>query len=230
MIRWQHPERGLLAPGHFIEAAERLGLITAIGDQTIGAVAGQIQLWMAQGLTVPRIALNMSAVQVQQEDVVEKLIRWQELFGIPYEKLEVEIVEGVLVKDMEITSAKLQRIRELGVEVSIDDYGTGYSSLSYIRSLPVDTLKLDRCFINNVCTDKADRAIVSSTIMLAHDLGLRVIAEGVENLAQLQLLKQLKCDEIQGFYLSKPLPQQDFATLLRAEQHGSEINRLVSNS
>lgn len=230
LIRWQHPERGLLAPGQFIEAAERLGLITAIGDQAIGAVAGQIQMWMAQGLKVPRIALNMSAVQVQQEDVVEKLVRWQKVFGIPYEKLEIEIVEGVLVKDMAVTSAKLQRIRELGVEVSIDDYGTGYSSLSYIRSLPVDTLKLDRCFINNLCTDKANRAIVSSTIMLAHELGLRVIAEGVETLAQLEMLKQLACDEVQGFYLSKPLPQQDFAALLGAEEQASASAQLVANS
>ncbi|WP_279246534.1 EAL domain-containing protein [Candidatus Litorirhabdus singularis] len=230
LIRWQHPERGLLAPGQFIDAAERMGLITAIGDQTMGIAARQIQLWSEQGLNVPRIALNMSAVQVQQEDVVEKLISWQKVFGIPYEKLEIEIVEGVLVKDIDVTSEKLNRIRELGVEVSIDDYGTGYSSLSYIRSLPVDTLKLDRCFITNLCSSKADRAIVSSTILLAHELGLRVIAEGVETLAQLQLLKQLDCDEVQGFYLSKPLSQENLAILLSDRQDGAGICQQVSNS
>ena len=170
----------------------------------------------------PRVSVNMSAIQIHQEDVPGKVRKLLEDYQLKSERLELEIVEGVLVEDMEATSTKLRDIRDLGVHISIDDYGTGYSSLSYMKSFPVDTLKVDRCFIIDICTDKADRAIVDSTIILAHNLNMAVISEGVEEAEQAELLRDMGCDQMQGYYFSRPLPAKDFAALY-AKSQSTEI-------
>jgi diguanylate cyclase (GGDEF)-like protein len=213
LIRWHHPERGMVPPGDFIEVAERMGLIGAIGDWTLHETCRQICAWQAAGIPVPRISVNVSAIQIHQQDFANKIADLLDAYRLDPRLLEIEIVEGVLVADMATTTAKLIAIRELGVHISIDDYGTGYSSLSYVRSFPVDTLKIDRCFITNICDNNADRAIVNSTIVLAHNLKLNVIAEGVENLPQAQLLQELGCDQIQGYYYSRPIDAGAIADL-----------------
>ncbi len=214
LIRWLHPERGLVTPGEFIDVAERMGLISAIGDWTLHEACRQIAEWRDAGISIPRVSVNLSAIQIHQEDILAKVQGLLDSYQLDPAALEIEIVEGVLVEDMAATSAKLTAIRELGVHISIDDYGTGYSSLSYMKSFPVDSLKIDRCFITNICDDLADRAIVASTIVLAHNLNMQVIAEGVEKADQLALLVELGCDQIQGFFFSRPLPAQQFAALL----------------
>ncbi|MBT4519167.1 MAG: bifunctional diguanylate cyclase/phosphodiesterase [Halieaceae bacterium] len=222
LIRWQHPERGMVSPGEFIEVAERMGLICAIGDWTLHEACRQIKAWEEAGMVPPRVSVNMSAIQIHQEDVPGKVRKLLEDYQLKSERLELEIVEGVLVEDMEATSTKLRDIRDLGVHISIDDYGTGYSSLSYMKSFPVDTLKVDRCFIIDICTDKADRAIVDSTIILAHNLNMAVISEGVEEAEQAELLRDMGCDQMQGYYFSRPLPAKDFAALY-AKSQSTEI-------
>ncbi len=214
LIRWNHPQRGFLSPGLFIGAAEALGLINAIGDWTLEAACKQLRAWRDQAITPPRIAINISAAQLRQVDMyaqVRAALRRHDLHG---ENLELEITENLLVQDMDAAVVVLEQIRSLGVKVSIDDYGTGYSSLAYMKELPVDTLKIDRCFINKLDRDSADRAIVNSTIVLARHLGMKVLAEGVETAAQLSALQAFSCDEVQGYFFSHPLPEREFRTLL----------------
>jgi diguanylate cyclase (GGDEF)-like protein len=214
LIRWNHPTRGMVSPGEFIQVAERMGLISALGDWTLHEACRQIKSWQGMGLTPPRIAVNMSAIQIHREDMPAKMCSLLKQYQVSPDNLELEIVEGVLIEDMAATEKKLRAIREMGIHISIDDYGTGYSSLSYVRSFPVDTLKVDRCFITNICTDPADKAIVHSTIVLAHSLQLEVIAEGVENSQQLLVLQELGCDQVQGFHFSRPVPAEKFSRFL----------------
>lgn len=217
LIRWNHPEKGLIRPLQFIEVAERMGLISAIGDWTLEEACRQIVRWREAGIAAPRVSVNLSAIQIHQEDLPGKVQLLLDTYQVQPECLEIEIVEGVLVEDMEGTSRKLKAVRELGVHIAIDDYGTGYSSLSYVKSFPVDTLKIDRCFITNICENSSDQAIVSSTIVLAHHLKMAVIAEGVETEEQAALLLQLGCDQIQGYLFSKPVPADQFAALISAD-------------
>lgn len=217
LLRWHHPERGTVSPDVFIKAAEGLGLISAIGDWTLDATCKQIREWAEVGLVLPRISVNISAAQLRHGDLygdIKDALRRYQLKG---SLLEVEITENLLVHDMESAIEVLEKLRRLGVRVSLDDYGTGYSSLSYMKHLPVDTLKIDRCFIESVDSDAADRAIVNSTVVLARHLGMTVLAEGVETEAQLDALKAIGCDEIQGFYFSQPMPADDFYRMLRED-------------
>ena len=218
LIRWNHPERGMIRPDAFISAAEGLGLITAIGDWTLEAACRQLRTWREQAITPPRIAINISAAQLRQADMYTQVRSALKRHNLPGSDLELEITENLLVQDMESAVTVLEQIRSLGVKVSMDDYGTGYSSLAYMKELPVDTLKIDRCFIENLETESADRAIVNSTIVLARHLGMKVLAEGVETEAQLQTLQAFSCDEIQGYYFSEPLPEREFRSLLVEDQ------------
>ena len=201
------------APNHPI--AERIGLISAIGTWTLEEACRQIREWLDRGLVPPRVSVNLSAIQIYEENIPDKISDLLTRFRVPANLLELEIVEGVLVKDLAKTTQKLNRVRAQGVNISIDDYGTGYSSLSYVKEFPVDTLKIDRCFITEIESNAADRAIVESTILLAHSLGMEVIAEGVETQSQLNVLQQLRCDHIQGYLYSRPLNAAAFAALLR---------------
>ncbi len=208
----------MIRPDAFISAAEGLGLITAIGDWTLEAACRQLRTWREQAITPPRIAINISAAQLRQADMYTQVRSALKRHNLPGSDLELEITENLLVQDMESAVTVLEQIRSLGVKVSMDDYGTGYSSLAYMKELPVDTLKIDRCFIENLETESADRAIVNSTIVLARHLGMKVLAEGVETEAQLQTLQAFSCDEIQGYYFSEPLPEREFRSLLVEDQ------------
>jgi diguanylate cyclase (GGDEF)-like protein len=218
LVRWNHPERGLVAPGSFIDAAESLGLISTLGNWTLEAACGQLRKWRDAGIEPVRVSVNISALQLQHDKVFEKVESLLEKYELEGEDLELEITENVLVADMEATVEVLEQVRTLGVKVSIDDYGTGYSSLSYMKQLPVDALKIDRCFIVDICTDRADQAIVNSTIVLAKSLGMSVIAEGVEEADQVALLQSYGCNLIQGYYFSRPLQEGKFTALLNREE------------
>jgi EAL domain-containing protein (putative c-di-GMP-specific phosphodiesterase class I) len=217
LVRWNHPERGVVAPGAFIDAAESLGLISRLGDWTLEEACRQLREWRDAGIEPVRVSVNVSALQLQHDKVFEKVESLLDKYELAGEDLELEITENVLVADMEATVAILEQVRTLGVKVSIDDYGTGYSSLSYMKQLPVDALKIDRCFIVDICTDRADQAIVNSTIVLANNLGMSVIAEGVEEADQVALLQSYGCNHIQGFYFSKPLREEPFTKLLTGQ-------------
>ena len=217
LVRWMHPERGMIRPDEFIGAAEVLGLISAIGDWTLNAACRQLCRWHEMGVPLVRVAVNISALQLQQEDMYAKVKELLEHHQVSGDQLELEITENVLVQNMQATVKVLEEIRSLGVHVSIDDYGTGYSSLSYMKELPVNTLKIDRCFIVDLCESPADQAIVNSTIVLARNLEMNVLAEGVETAEQLAILQQYGCHQIQGYYFSRPLPQAAFTALLNNE-------------
>lgn len=218
LLRWNHPTRGMIRPDVFITAAEGLGLITAIGDWTLHAACRQVRKWMDSAMTPPRIAINVSAAQLRQSDIYRQVRTNLKRYGLPGSALELEITENLLVQDMDSAIAVLEELRSLGVKISIDDYGTGYSSLAYMKELPVDMLKIDRAFIDKLDSDSADRAIVNSTIVLARHLGMKVLAEGVETQAQLSALQAFGCDEIQGYFFSRPLPAEDFRSMLAEDR------------
>ncbi|RKZ79149.1 MAG: hypothetical protein DRQ35_04760 [Gammaproteobacteria bacterium] len=214
LIRWIHPTQGMIRPDQFIPVAEDTGLITQIGEWTLHEACHQNKTWQDAGLPKIKISVNLSPRQFQHQsliDLVGETLAKSELSPV---YLDLEIVEGTAMHDIEQTIASLQQLKKLGLSISIDDYGTGYSTLSYLKQFPVDTLKIDMSFIRNLVESSGDRAIVSSTILLAHNLGLSVVAEGVEDVQQLELLQELGCDEIQGYYFSRPLPVDDFAKLL----------------
>ncbi|MBI3042509.1 MAG: EAL domain-containing protein [Betaproteobacteria bacterium] len=206
LIRWNDPETGLVPPGSFIPVLEETGLILEVGRWALARALADYSEWTARGRGVPRIAVNVSALQLQREDfvdVVTGVVR--QAGGLP-QGLEIEITESMLMKDVEASIRKLSVLRELGIQVAVDDFGTGYSSLSYLARLPIDIVKIDRSFISGVAGGADAAAIVIAMIALAHSLNLRVVAEGVETEEQAQLLRLLKCDEMQGYLISRPLP------------------------
>ena len=215
LLRWQSPERGLVAPGEFIPLLEETGLILDVGAWAMAQAAREHRAWSERGLKVPRIAVNVSAIQLRQRDFVATVKRAL-AEGAAAAALDLEITESVVMSDMEANIRKLRAVRELGVDVAIDDFGTGYSSLGYLAKLPVQTLKVDRSFIITMLEDPTAMTLVSTMISLAHSLRLKVIAEGVDKPEQRQMLQRLRCDEMQGYLFSKPLPAAEFAALLAA--------------
>ncbi|RKZ97981.1 MAG: hypothetical protein DRQ46_03400 [Gammaproteobacteria bacterium] len=214
LIRWIHPAQGMIRPDQFIPVAEETGLITQIGEWTLHEACHQNKAWQDKGLPKIKISVNLSPRQFQHQNLIDLVGQTLADSGLSPVYLDLEIVEGTAMHDIEKTIASLQQLKKLGLSISIDDYGTGYSTLSYIKKFPVDTLKIDMSFIQNLVENAGDRAIVSSTIILAHNLGLSVVAEGVEDTQQLELLQNLDCDEIQGYYFSRPLPADEFSKLL----------------
>ena len=221
LIRWQDPESGLVPPGTFIPLLEETGLILEVGKWVLGEVLAQHREWTARGCRVPRIAANVSAIQLQQKDFADMVIGViQEAGGAP-QALELEITESLLMGDVEGSVRKLSILQKLGIHVAMDDFGTGYSSLSYLTRLPINLIKIDRSFINGLARSPQDMSIVTTIIALAHSLNLRVVAEGVETEEQARLLSLLKCDEAQGFLFSKPLPAAEVEAFLRARATGA---------
>jgi len=219
LIRWNDPETGLVPPMQFIPLLEETGMILEAGRWAILEALQQYQEWSKQGLKAPRIAVNVSPIQLRQKgfvDVVRDAIR---ACGTGPPGLDLEITESLIMDDIEGNIEKLRAIRNLGVSIAIDDFGTGYSSLGYLAKLPVNALKIDRSFIITMAKDRDSMNIVSTIISLAHTLNLKVVAEGVDSEEQSRLLKQLKCDEIQGYLFSKPLP----AAQVKAKFLGAEI-------
>jgi diguanylate cyclase (GGDEF)-like protein len=215
LIRWQDPELGAVPPAKFVTLMEETGMILVAGRWALARAVEDIRRWQALGLCVPRTSVNVSAIQLRQKDFVESVLQAIAAFGRDKPILDVEITESVLVDDVEETTRKLQTLRRSGVEISVDDFGTGYCSLSYLARLPVDVLKIDRSFVVRMRDAGYPRNIVAMIVSLAHTLGLKVIAEGVEDDEQVRLLRDLGCDQIQGYLVSRPVPAEQIEQFLR---------------
>ena len=220
LLRWQNPQLGLLSPIEFIPLAEENGLIIPIGDWVLQTACAQMKLWREQDVGLSRIAVNISVLQFVHKHFVERLGQILKDTGLDPEYLELEITESLLAKDVEGAVIILDELKRLGVQISIDDFGTGYSSLNYLKSFPVDRLKIDRSFIKDILSSPDDDAIVSAVIGMAASLRLGVVAEGVETEAQLGVLRSKNCDEIQGYFLSRPIPAEELPGLCRKEGIG----------
>ena len=215
LLRWKPAGRALVSPAEFIPLLEDTGLIVPIGKWVIATVCAQVRRWQSAGLAPPPVAVNLSARQFQQDDVAASIAALLAASGMDPALLEIELTESILMSDAESAVQALQKIKALGVGLSLDDFGTGYSSLAYLRRFPLDALKIDRAFIRDVGTDADDGTIARAIINLAASLRLKVIAEGVETEAQIAFLHTHGCDEMQGFYFSRPLPVDEMARLLR---------------
>ncbi|HXM34636.1 MAG TPA: EAL domain-containing protein [Pyrinomonadaceae bacterium] len=214
LIRWQHPDLGLLPPLEFIPLAEDTGLIVAIGEWVMRQACAQAESWRKSGLADFGIAVNVSARQFQQKAFFESVVQVLHETGLSSECLELELTETSIMENNESAVALLADLRKLGVKIAIDDFGTGYSSLSYLKRLPIDILKLDRSFVNGATSDPDDAALVMAIITLAHNLRLKVIAEGVETEEHLRFLRLLRCDGGQGYLFGKPMPADLFRSFV----------------
>ena len=214
LIRWHHPELGMLPPGRFISVAEESGLIVPIGDWVLREACRQAVAWRKAGLPELLIAVNLSTVQFKRGDVLKSVTQALAESGLDPALLELELTESILIKDTEKVLATLQRLKSLGVKLSIDDFGTGYSSLSYLKRFNVDKLKIDQSFVRDMADDPNDAAIVRAIIQMAKSLNLTTIAEGVEDERQLALLRLQHCDEVQGYYFARPMPADEFENFM----------------
>ena len=215
LVRWMHPERGLVPPSEFIPLTEETGLIVQLSEWVLKTACTQMREWQDAGLPAVRVAVNLSARHFQRPDLVATVARILRETRLAPQYLELEITEGTIMLNVERTITVLHELRALGVELSVDDFGTGYSSLSYLKRFPVNTLKIDRSFVNEVTTDPEDAALARAIIAMAHSLRLRVIAEGVETEGQLGFFTSHHCDEIQGYFFSRPLSADDCAKFLQ---------------
>ena len=214
LVRWHHPERGLIYPDEFIGVAEDSGLILPLGEWILDEACRQAHLWFDQGILPGVMAVNLSPLQFKEQSLVEQVLATLSRSGLPAERLELELTESTVMESMRGYHAILGRLSGHGIKLSIDDFGTGYSSLKYLRTFPVYKLKIAQEFIVGLPTDANDVAIVKATIDLAKDLGLKVIAEGVETTQQLDYLRSLDCNQIQGFHYSRPRPAEEIGRLL----------------
>lgn len=215
LIRWQHPERGIVSPATFIPLAEETGMIVAIGAWVIKTVCAQQAAWLVDALEIVPVAVNLSAEQLGTGGVLECLCDALAINQLDAKYLELELTESAVMRDPEEAALALQAFRKMGLKLSLDDFGTGYSSLAYLKRFPFDFLKIDRAFVTHITQNPEDAAIAKAVIALAHQLKLKTVAEGVETEGQLNYLRQHGCDEMQGFYFSRPLPAEEFAALLR---------------
>ena len=216
LLRWNHPTRGMLSPGLFVPIIEDTGLIVPIGQWVLEEACRKFMEWREQGIALQRIAVNVSARQFRNDDFLSVVKDIIFRTGIRPEQLELELTESILMEDVESAMEVLQGLRTMGVRTAIDDFGTGYSSLNYLKQFPVDTLKIDRSFIQNL-PENADDAQISRTIIaMGHNLGMGIIAEGVETADQLAFLQAASCEEVQGFYFSRPVAESDFIGLIKS--------------
>jgi len=216
LIRWRSPDGTLILPVEFISVAEESGLIVQIGAKVLEMAVSQNLAWQRLGFQKIRMSINLSAVQFRRDDLFVRVRDILQEYGLSGDELELEITESLLMEHTDETHLALMRLREIGVRISIDDFGTGYSSLNYLKKLPVDTLKIDRTFVNDISIDKKNRAIIRSIISLGHYLGLTVVAEGVESFEQMHFLESCGCDELQGYYIGAPMTAQDFEKMLHS--------------
>ncbi|MEX1032105.1 MAG: EAL domain-containing protein [Cellvibrionaceae bacterium] len=208
LVRWNHPKRGLIAPSHFIPLAEETGLIVPLGEWLVRKAGAQQKQWMASGKYVGKIAINLSPRQLRQRDFAERLGQILEEIGLPPKYLELEITESSAMEHAGETISMLTQLNQMGLSLAIDDFGTGYSSLAYLKRFPIQKLKIDRSFINDIHTDQNDASIAQSIIGLAHNMQLNVVAEGVENEQQAAWLRERGCDQAQGFLYAQPIPPE----------------------
>jgi EAL domain-containing protein (putative c-di-GMP-specific phosphodiesterase class I) len=223
LVRWNHPEWGLVRPARFIPIAEDTGLIVQVGEWVLQEACRQTRAWIDGGLKPGTVAVNLSARQFRAEGLVRMVSRVLQDTGLDPAHLEMELTESMVMHNVDAAIATLQGLKSLGISLSVDDFGTGYSSLSYLKNLPIDALKIDRSFVRDIGTGaEADDGILAAAIVsLGHALHLKVIAEGVETDAQLHFLKRQGCDQVQGFLYGEPVPPEQFAQLLtRAGKKG----------
>jgi len=218
LIRWHHPDRGLVGPVDFIVLAEETGLIRPIGSWVIEEVCAQQKRWIDSGMAIVPVAINLSAVQCVQAELLNMIASTMAAHGVNEKFIEFELTETAVMNNPEEAARNLRALKKLGVQLSLDDFGTGYSSLAQLKRFPFDFVKIDRSFISGIDSNPEDEAISAAIIAMAHSLGLRVVAEGVETAAQLGVLRTLKCDEMQGYFFSRPVPAEDFAALIRSDR------------
>jgi EAL domain-containing protein (putative c-di-GMP-specific phosphodiesterase class I) len=217
LVRWRHPQRGLLLPGEFIFVAEEVGLIGSIGRLVLDTVCADAKRWRDEGIAPIRIAINLSAQQFADSRLLEDLDSVLRETGCDPHALEFEITESVVMTSPDKALLLLEQIKEHGITVAIDDFGTGHSSLAYLKRFPVDSVKIDYTFIRDIAVDPNDLAITKAIIALGHSMGLKVVAEGVESATQLEILRRVRCDEFQGFLFSGAVPAAEFEQVLTAD-------------
>jgi diguanylate cyclase len=215
LVRWQHPEHGLIYPNEFVGLAEQYGLIAPLGEWVINEACRQLAAWRERGLPLSVVAVNVSARQLQDETLVQSVGDALARHGLPPELLEIEVTESCFIEDTEVARRVLEALRARGLKIAIDDYGTGFSGLSSLKSLPIYAIKIDRSFVRDIRNDASDAMIVASTITLAHNLGLTVVAEGVESREQIVHLKTAGCDQVQGFYFQRPVCATEIEPVLQ---------------
>ena len=217
LIRWQHPDLGMIMPDRFIHIAEESGLINPIGDWVLYEACRQAQAWIDAGLPQTMVAVNVAPVQFRQAGFVEVAAGALVSSGLPASLLELEVTESTVMDDVEVSTGTLAALHRMGVGLSIDDFGTGYSSLAYLKRLPVGKLKIDRSFVRDIADDQDDRAIASTIVSMGRNLRLTVLAEGIETTQQLALLRGMECDMAQGYLFSRALPSDEMAELIRRQ-------------
>jgi EAL domain-containing protein (putative c-di-GMP-specific phosphodiesterase class I) len=217
LVRWFHPSRGFVPPSRFIPVAEETGLIVRLGEWVMEAACRECRSWQKRGLELVRVAVNVSALEFARPNFVENVLAILDRSGMPSDLLDLELTETMLMRDIEDSVRKMSRLRARGIRISVDDFGTGYSSLGYLHRLPVDTLKIDRCFVNEIGVNSSAVPLISGMISLAHSIGKRVVVEGVETAGQLEILRKIGCDEVQGLFLGRPgLPPSSLEAQLAA--------------
>jgi EAL domain-containing protein (putative c-di-GMP-specific phosphodiesterase class I) len=211
LLRWHHPERGMVSPAAFIPLAEEIGFIVPLGEWVLRRACAEAMTWPGEA----KVAVNLSPVQFKSRNLVQAVVSALAASGLPAGRLELEITESVLLQDNEATLTTLHRLRDLGVRIAMDDFGTGYSSLSYLRSFPFDKIKIDQSFVRDLCIKDGTDFIVRAVIGLGASLGMTTTAEGVETEAQLAQLRAEGCDEVQGYLFSRPVPVSEVADVIR---------------
>lgn len=220
LVRWQHPQRGLVPPAHFIPIAEETGLIVPLGDWILRRACEDAVGWIKAGLPPTRVSVNLSARQFLKKDLIESVRRVLEQTGLPNHLLELELTESLIMHNADLFISTLRELKGLGIELAVDDFGTGYSSLSYLKRFPIDRLKIDQSFVRDLTSDPDSAAISQAVIHLGHSLNLKVIAEGVETEGQSDFLRQQNCDDFQGYFFSKPIPNEALMSFMRRQTSG----------
>ncbi|MEC8786763.1 MAG: EAL domain-containing protein, partial [Pseudomonadota bacterium] len=227
LVRFEHPQKGIVSPGQFIPLAEQTGQIIEIGEQVLRKACADTKRWVNQGLFSGRVAVNISAKQFELPDLDDRINKILSDIGLSPLHLECEITEGTLMESPENGLQMMTRLRERGIHLALDDFGTGYSSLAYLKRFPLNTLKIDKAFIDDIAKSNVDRHMAAAIINIAHNLGLKVVAEGVEEEAQLDILRRYDCEMLQGFLYSRPLNAERFEKLLTENQ---KLHTLLGHS
>jgi EAL domain-containing protein (putative c-di-GMP-specific phosphodiesterase class I) len=224
LIRWNHPQRGLVSPGEFIPIAEETGLILPIGEWVLRTACRQAAAWREAGFDHLRVAVNLCSLQFGEPDFIAKVAAILDETGLPGTALELELTESLLMDHSDASIAKLSQLRDMDIHLSIDDFGTGYSSMNYLKSFPVGTIKIDRSFIRELPKDRDHAAITTAIIAMAHSLRMKVLAEGVETAEQAEFLSGYGCEGMQGYFYGRPMPAGDATALLREKEATAHRN------
>ena len=230
LIRWRHPEHGLVPPDRFIPVAEETGFIVQIGDWVVDQACRVLAAWRDAGIQPPRLSLNVSPRQFRQPGLACRIRHILETHQVDAGQIDLEVTEGALMDQPEMAARILGELKAMGLGIVIDDFCTGYSSLAYLKTFPIDRLKIDRSFVSDILTDNSDREITLAVIDLSHNLGLQVVAEGVEEYGQLEFLRNHGCDKVQGYHYSRPLPAEAFLAYLRAYRESTPLGGAASSS